>query len=123
MGQRKGRLTHLCAPNIPGESRRDGGRAPTPDSPDRRAMTNTVTRLKRRTTPMQDFDRLPADLRAWLHRAALPWSARSAYRLWQDALARTGGDKAAALARLERAEARSLGRERRAIWGPGYPGT
>ena len=86
-------------------------------------MPNTVTRLKRRTTPMQDFDRLPADLRAWLHRAALPWSARSALRLWQDALARSGGDRAAALARLERAEARSLGRERRAIWGPGYPGT
>jgi hypothetical protein len=103
--------------NIPGESRRDGGSAPKTGP-----AHNTVSRLaRRRHTPMHEFDRLPAELRAWLHRAALPWSARSALRLWSDALRHSGGDRAAALARLDRAEARSLRREGRAIWGPGYP--
>ncbi len=85
-------------------------------------MNNTVTRLKRRRhTPMREFDNLPPELRAWLHRAALPWSAHSALRLWRQALGQTGGDHAAALARLDHAEARTLGRDARAVWGPGHP--
>ncbi|MBK5928417.1 hypothetical protein CCR87_13925 [Rhodobaculum claviforme] len=59
---------------------------------------------------MRAFDRLPPDLRAWLHGAALPWSPRSALRLWRRALADTG-DPAAARARMDAAEARTLARD------------
>jgi hypothetical protein len=57
------------------------------------------------------YDRLPAPLRRWLAQAVLPWSVRSARRLWQRALAESGGDVARALARLDEAEARQLARE------------
>ena len=84
---------------------------------------NLVTRLKRRRgeAPMHAFDRLPAELRLWLHGAALPWSAQSALRLWRRALAETGS-AAAAQARLESAEARAIARDAPRIWGPGHPG-
>ncbi len=85
-------------------------------------MKNTATSLKRRRhTPMPAFDRLPAELRAWLHQAALPWSAASALRLWQRALHDHGGDTSAARARLTRAEARLIARDAARIWGPGHP--
>ena len=70
---------------------------------------------------MRDFDRLPAELRHWLHDAALPWSARSADRLWRRALRETGGDVAAARARLALAERRSLARDAPKIWGAAAP--
>lgn len=70
---------------------------------------------------MARYDCLPAELRHWLAGAALPWSAASALRLWRCALIETGGDTARARARLDRAEARMLGREAGAIWGPSYP--
>jgi hypothetical protein len=70
---------------------------------------------------MGRHDRLPAPLRRFLIHAALPWSAESALRLWQRALARTGCE-AAALARLAEAEARTLAREGREVWGAGHPG-
>lgn len=59
---------------------------------------------------MADYDRLPADLRAWLAQAALPWSPRSAARAFADALTRSPGNRAAALAELDRLEQRSLAR-------------
>ncbi|RXV64003.1 hypothetical protein C6W92_07975 [Roseovarius sp. A46] len=40
--------------------------------------------------------------------AALPWSVRSAQRLWRRALAESGGDVAWALSRLDAVEARQL---------------
>ena len=84
---------------------------------------NLATRLPRRrvAAPMCAFDRLPPELRAWLHEAALPWSAQSALRLWRRALAGTG-DLAAARARLDAAEARLLTRDAPGVWGAGYPG-
>lgn len=85
-------------------------------------MKNTVTSLKRRKhTPMPAFDRLPADLRAWLHDAALPWSAASALRLWRQALRDHGGDAQAARNHLSRTEARLIARDARRVWGPTHP--
>jgi len=88
-----------------------------------RARGNTVSSLagRRCADPMAAHDRLPAELRRWLHGAALPWSAASALRAWRQALARTGGDAAGAAARLSRIEHRQLARDARRIWGPAHP--
>lgn len=84
---------------------------------------NVVTSLRRSRAHggMRRFDALPAELRAWLHQAALPWSAHSVLGLWRKALARTGGDRARALAALSRLEARMLRRDAPRVWGAGYP--
>lgn len=76
-------------------------------------MRNLRTRLPARTcrAPMEQFDRLPPDLRRWLAAAALPWSAASALRVWRRTF-REGGDAAMALARLDRAERATLARDR-----------
>lgn len=74
----------------------------------------------RRGPPMAAHDRLPPTLRRWLIHAALPWSARSALRLWQRALRETGSESAA-LARLAAAEAATLRLEAMRVWGPGHP--
>jgi len=68
-------------------------------------------RRRRPARGMDAYDRLPAPLRGWLAQAALPWSVRSVRRLWRRAVARSGGDVAQALARLDAAEARRLARE------------
>lgn len=87
-------------------------------------MRNIATTLKRRRdAPMQAFDRLPPELRHWLHGAALPWSAASVLKLWQKALSESGGDARAAQARLDHAEAKALARDARRIWGPDHPAT
>lgn len=91
----------------------------------RKGRGNLATGLKtrRRGQPaMQRFDRLPAELRRWLAEAALPWSPRSALRLWQAALSESGGCRTAARDRLETVERRLLDRDARRVWGPGYPG-
>lgn len=72
---------------------------------------NLRTALPTRHSTMAEFDRLPPCLRGWLQQAALPWSTRSARRIWARALAETGS-QAIALQRLERAEARTLARDR-----------
>ncbi|MEM6667415.1 MAG: DUF6525 family protein [Pseudomonadota bacterium] len=71
------------------------------------------TRLRKRRrceNPMQEFDRLPPELRAWLSHAALPWRPRSVQRAFDKAMARTG-DAADALAELSRLEAQQLARD------------
>lgn len=65
----------------------------------------TLRRKRRRTDPMQDFDRLPRVLRTWLAGAALPWAPASVLRTYGRALRRTG-DADAALAELDRIERR-----------------
>ena len=83
---------------------------------------NLVSRLtRRRGGGMEAFDRLPPDLRAWLHGAALPWSAASARRQWLRALAAARGDSAAACAVLSRIEARLLARDAARVWGRDHP--
>ena len=74
---------------------------------------NLVTRLRRRCRidPMAAHDRLPPRARAWVAQAVLPWSAASVSRIWAQALRETGCE-AAALARLDAAEARMLARDR-----------
>jgi hypothetical protein len=84
---------------------------------------NLATSLRQRTAdhPMRAFDSLPAQLRRWLADARLPWSPRSALRVWERALARHGGDIEAALKSLDRAEARTLARDLPRIWGQSHP--
>lgn len=82
---------------------------------------NCSLRRRRRGAPMQAFDRLPPDLRHWLHAAALPWSAQSVLTLWQRALRDAGGDTSAARQRLDATEARLIARDAARIWGPGHP--
>jgi hypothetical protein len=69
-----------------------------------------LRRRRRRLDPMQVYDRLPPDLRAWMAEAALPWSPLSCLRLWQRAL-QEEGCPARARTRLDRAEAALLARE------------
>lgn len=80
-------------------------------------MANARTSLKRRGGSMRAHDALPPELRRWLQDAALPWSARSALKIW-DRARRAGED---GCARLERAEARMLARDAARVWGPGHP--
>lgn len=82
---------------------------------------NTVSTLRRRTSPMAAFDRLPPDLRCWLHDAALPWSPASALKLWHRALRQAGGDPARARAALDAVQARTIARDARRIWGRDHP--
>lgn len=69
---------------------------------------------------MQEFDRLPAELRCWLATAALPWRPRSVRRSFDRALARTG-DRDLALAELDRLQARLIARDARQVWGDDHP--
>ncbi|MCW8843750.1 MAG: DUF6525 family protein [Rhodobacteraceae bacterium] len=73
----------------------------------RNLRAGTVRR--RAGNPMREFDALPPPLRAWLREAALPWSAKSALRIWRQA--RRDGDTQAALRRLAAVEAGMLARE------------
>ena len=86
-----------------------------------RRNLSTALKTRPREAPMRAFDRLPADLRRWLAEAALPWSPQSALKLWQAALEEHHGCRAAARARLARAERRMLDRDAPRVWGPGYP--
>lgn len=85
----------------------------------RRNAVSTLAR--RRAVPMARFDRLEPEVRAWLKRAALPWSVRAVERIWARALDEARGDRAAALARLDAAERVALRRDAARVWGPEYP--
>lgn len=79
----------------------------------------TSLRKRLRARPMEDFDRLPPDLRRWLAQAALPWSARSAARIWQKAGRNGGADERCN--RLDAIERAMLRRDAIRTWGPDYP--
>lgn len=81
---------------------------------------STTLRRRARGNPLSAHDRLPPAARAWVARAALPWSAASVARLWYKAV-RESGCEIKALARLDAAEARALARDAPRIWGPGHP--
>jgi len=66
---------------------------------------------RRRSDPMQAFDALPQPLRIWMAGAVLPWSPASCRRIWVKAAAE-GASPDAILARLDRAEASTLSRDR-----------
>ena len=82
---------------------------------------SSLARRRRRTSPMEAFDRLPPSLRGWLREAALPWSPRSALRAWKAALRTHHGDETAACLRLSRIEAAQLRRDGRKVWARGHP--
>lgn len=84
---------------------------------------NLATSLRRRNRPrpMERYDRLPPELRRWLAGAALPWSPRSALKLWTRLCRECGGDTEAIRRRLERAEARLLAKDAAKVWGAAYP--
>lgn len=77
----------------------------------RRNLRSGFAGRVRAARALDAYDRLPAPLRRWLAQAALPWSPRSADRLWRRALVQSGGDEARALERLDAAEAGQLSRE------------
>jgi hypothetical protein len=83
---------------------------------------NTSLKLKRcNEDPMQEYDRLPTQLRAWLAAAVLPWRPRSVRRAFDRAVARTQ-DPTRALEELDRLQAKLLARDAQEIWGRDYPG-
>ena len=80
----------------------------------RRGGNLGATRLRRRwrpDDPMRVYDTLPPELRAWIAHTALPWSPTSCLKLWRRAL-REEGCAERARARLDRAEAACLARDR-----------
>ena len=58
---------------------------------------------------MRVYDTLPPELRAWIAHAGLPWSPTSYLKLWWRALRE---ERWAERARLDRAEAACLARDR-----------
>lgn len=76
----------------------------------------SLRRKKRPGDPMAAFDGLPAPLRKWLSEAVLPWSPASARRIWSTALAK-GMTPEETIISLNRAEARTLARDRCSISG------
>ena len=45
-----------------------------------RNSRTSLRRLRRLANPMQEFDKLPVELRNWLTTAALPWAPKSALK-------------------------------------------
>lgn len=80
----------------------------------------SLKRKRRRGDPMREFDRLPAELRAWLAGAALPWRPRSVKRAFDKALSRTR-DKSRALRELDALQEKLLARDVRKVWGEDHP--
>ncbi|WP_224826024.1 DUF6525 family protein [Cognatishimia sp. MH4019] len=81
----------------------------------------TSLKCKRRTAnPMREYDHLPAELRAWLSQAVLPWRAGSVKRSFDKALAKTG-DPAKALQELDHLQARLIAKDAPSVWGQAHP--
>ncbi|WP_342670095.1 DUF6525 family protein [Limimaricola hongkongensis] len=76
-----------------------------------RNLSTTLRRRSREGDPMRAYDALPAPLRAWLAQAALPWSPASCRKIWLKAR-REGATDDMILARLDRAERKTLSRDR-----------
>ena len=72
---------------------------------------SNLGRRRRSGDPMAAYDALPAQLRCWLSQAALPWSPKSAKRIWYKSLAK-GLSPEQTLASLSQAELRTLARDR-----------
>ncbi|WP_298494768.1 DUF6525 family protein [uncultured Maritimibacter sp.] len=72
-----------------------------------------LRRRRSRAHPMQVYDRLPAPVRRWLAQAQMPWSPEACQRIYVRAR-RKGETIDEVLARLDRAERRTLEREQAA---------
>ncbi len=80
----------------------------------------SLKRRQRKEDKMQDYDRLPTELRIWLSAAVLPWRPKSVKRTYERALARTQS-RAKALDELERTQSRLIARDACKIWGANHP--
>ncbi len=80
----------------------------------------TSLRQRRVQTPMASYDSLPPPLRRWLATAALPWSAPSALRIWNRAMAECACPNHAH-ACLCAAERRRLAKDAPKTWGQNHP--
>ncbi|MEP3785807.1 DUF6525 family protein [Ascidiaceihabitans sp.] len=69
---------------------------------------------RRNANPMRTYDALPVPLRRWLSQAVLPWSPKSAARLWAQAR-KKGLSVELTLQSLQNAERRTLASETHAI--------
>lgn len=79
-------------------------------------LGQTSLRRKRRAgDPMDAFDDLPAPVRQWVARAALPWSPTSVRRIWSKSRAKGMSDDEA-LQSLAQAEACTLARDRQSTF-------
>ena len=74
----------------------------------------------RRINKMQEFDRLPEELRVWVATAKLPWRAGSVQTAYKKALRRTD-DPARALQELDRLQNALIAKDARKIWGAHHP--
>ena len=82
----------------------------------------TLKRRRRDGRGMEEFDRLPAELRTWLASAALPWRPQSVKRAFAKAYARTG-DRQSALRELDAMQRRLIAKDARKVWGADHPVT
>lgn len=69
---------------------------------------------------MYDYDRLPAELRAWIATADLPWRPKSVRKSFDRALSKTGNRKQA-LEELDRLQKRLLEKDIAKVWGATHP--
>ena len=60
---------------------------------------------------MNEYDHLPAELRAWLATAKLQWAPASAYRAWRRALWKSLGRKRRALEVMDALEDARIARD------------
>ena len=88
--------------------------------PHNRGRTSLICR-RPSVAPMQAYDALPPELRAWVAQAALPWSARSVRAAYGKALAKSG-DPSKALAKLDQLQQALLARDAKVVWSQEYPG-
>ena len=87
--------------------------------PSNRGKTSLKTR-RRRQSPMREFDRLPAELRAWVAGAMLPWRPRTVQAAFDKAMARTGDPKLA-LSELNRIQRALVAKDAGQVWGKDHP--
>lgn len=79
-----------------------------------------IKRRRRDSDPMRTYDTLPLPLRRWLSEACLPWSPKSARRIWEGARAKGLGVEETLIA-LSQAEARTLARDAQAASQNSHP--
>lgn len=91
-----------------------------PRNKTRNLGATSLKRRRRAADPMREYDLLPSELRGWLATAALPWSPRSARRVYARALARTG-DSTGALAELDRVQRSMIVADAGQVWGRHHP--
>ena len=75
---------------------------------------------RRNEDPMQDFDRLSKELRAWIAAADLPWRPRSVRKTFERALAKLGS-REKAFEELGRIQKRLVSKDAERVWGKNHP--